>query len=206
MKDTITKAIKEKYAAEKMEVIDAVEIDLKASDASKEVTRIKALNPDVVLTVMFPESYVAWFRACNDLNYHPPAVTYWGLSESAYLSSEPKFLYNVYGYGLFDGNKKLAVEKLEKYKKRFGYTPVSHWAMAWDAMNVLLTGIKNAGTDRVAIRDWIATKAKGMPLLSGNKNAVCRIEDGSPYFYSAPYPKDMAVVYIDKDGKRVWKD
>lgn len=205
LNDTIVKSINTKYAG-KMDVVGSVEIELKTRDASKEVIKVKALKPDVVLQVMFPESYVAWFRACNDLNYHPAMVAYWGLAESVYLSGNPKFLFNVYGYGVFDGGKKVAVEKLAQFKERFGYTPVSHWAMAWDAMNVLLTGIKNAGTNRQAIRDWIATKSKGMPLLSGNRKAVCRIQDGTPYFYTSVYPKDMGVVYIDKNGKMVWKD
>jgi ABC-type branched-subunit amino acid transport system substrate-binding protein len=206
LRDSIIKAIREKYADKGIEVIGTVEIDLKAADASKEVMRIKDLNPDGVLSIMFPEAYMAWFRACHDLDYHPSNVAVWVLAESVYLKSEPKFMYNSYCYSMFDGNKKVAVQKLEKFKKRFGYTPVGHWAMGWDAMNVLLTGIKNAGTDKVAIRDWIATKSKGMSLISGNNKAVCRIEEGSPYFYSSLYPQDYGVVYINKDGKMVWKD
>lgn len=206
LKDTIIKLTKEKYRDKGIEVIDAIECELKATDLSKEVARMKALKPDVALSVFFPDAYVALFRGCQDLNYHPPNVGYWGLAESAYLTSDPKLLHNFYGYSIYSGKKKVSVEKLEEFKKRFGYAPVAHWAMAWDAMNVLLTAVKNAGTDRVAIRDWIATKAKGMPLLSGNQNAVCRIEDGSPYFYSSLYAKDYAVVYVDKDGKQVWLD
>lgn len=147
---------------------------------------------------------MAYFRARHELNYQPPDNGYWGLAESVYLTSEPKFLYNYYGQSHYNGDKKVAVEKLEKFKKRFGYTPTSHWPPAWDAMNVLLTAIKNAGTDRIAIRDWIATKAKGMPMVGWNKTAVCRFEEGSPYFYSAGYPQDISIVYIDKDGKQKW--
>jgi branched-chain amino acid transport system substrate-binding protein len=206
LRDTITSRIKEKYADKGIEVIGAVECELKATDLTKEVMRMKELNPDVVLSVFFPDAYVALFRGCQDLNYHPPNVGYWGLAESAYLTSDPKLLYNLYGYGPFSGKKKVAVKKLEIFKKRFGYTPVSHWAMAWDAMNVLLTAIKNVGTDGVAIREWMTTKAKGMPLLSGNEKAVVRFEEGSPYFYSSVYPKDYGIVRIDKNGKREWLD
>lgn len=85
IRDSITRNLKEKYSAEKMEVIDAVEMDLKAADASKEVTRLKALNPDVVISALFPDAYMAWFRACNDFNYHPPIIGYWGLAEPVYL-------------------------------------------------------------------------------------------------------------------------
>ena len=206
LKDTIINLIKGKYASEKMEVIDTIETELKLADASKEVTRIKSLNPDGVISIMFSEAYIAWFRACNDLNYHPPTTGYWGLLETVFLSSEPKFLYNSYGFGSYDGNKKGAAEMLEVFKKKYGYTPVSHWALGWDGVNILLTGINNVGTDKSALRDWIATKSKGMPLMSGNRRAVCRIEDGSPYFYSVPYAQDMGVVYVDKDGKQKWMD
>jgi hypothetical protein len=146
------------------------------------------------------------FRAFQDLNYHPPTAGHWGMAESVYRTTHPKLLYNFYGFCHFDGSKKVAVEKLEKFKKRFDYSPVAFWALSWDQMNVLLTAIKNVGTDRVAIRDWIATKSKGMPLLSCNKNAVCRIEEGSPYFYSAPSPKDFGIMRIDKDGNQIWLD
>lgn len=206
IRDTVTKCIKEKEAYKGIEVIGSVECDLRPTDASKEVLRIKELNPDAVITVLFPDAYKAYYRACQDLNYYPPSVSIWILAESIYLTSEPKLLYNTYGWAVFDGGKKVAVEKLEEFKKRFGYTPVGHWIMGYDALNVLLTGVKNVGTNRVAVRDWIATKSKGMPILSGNKRAVCRFEEGSPYFYSVLYPQDYGVVYIDKDGKQVWKD
>ena len=204
--DTIINLLKTKYAAEKMEVLGSIEMDLKADDASKEVMRLKALNPDVVLSVIFAQGYMAYFRARHELNYQPPDSGYWGLAESVYLSSEPKFLYNFYGASDFDGGKKIALEKLEKFKKKYGYTPVTHWPPAYDAMSLLLTAIKNVGTDRIAIRDWLATKAKGTPVVAGNKMAVCRFEEGSPYFYSAIHAKDKAVVHIDKDGKQKWLD
>lgn len=205
-RDSIIKVIKENPAARMIQVVDSVEIDLKAADATKEVTRIKAINPDFVFTIFFPDAAMAWFRGCNDLNYHPPIAGYWGNVESVYLSSEPKFLYNFYGYSSFDGKKKEAVEKLEQFKKRFGYTPVNQWIYGYDEANVLLTAIKNVGTNRIAIRDWIATKSKGMPIVSGNRKAVCRFEDGSPYFYSLVYPQDFAVTYVDKNGKQLWLD
>jgi branched-chain amino acid transport system substrate-binding protein len=204
--DSIVRTSKEKAAYKGIEVVGTIECDLKATDLSKELVRIKALSPDVVLSIMYPDALVALFRGCQDLNYHPPNVTVWILAESVYLNSDKKLLYNVYGWSMYDGKKKVFMENLEKFKKRFGYTPVGHWTMAWDGMDVLLTAIKNVGTDRVAIRDWIATKSKGMPLISGNKKATCRIEEGSPYFYSSLYPQDYAVVYIDKNGKQVWKD
>ncbi|MGA2464854.1 MAG: ABC transporter substrate-binding protein [Thermodesulfobacteriota bacterium] len=206
VRDMLIKLFNEKYAAKKIEVVGTVEMELKADDASKELMRIKALNPDVVLSAMFPQSYKAWFRARHDFNYYPPDIGPWGQAESVYLSSEPKFLYNFYGASDFDGSKKIALEKLDKFKKRFGYAPIMYWAPGYDAMNILLTAIKNVGTDRVAVRDWIATKSKGMPLVSGNKSAVCRFEEGSPYFYSSKYPTDMAYVYIDKEGKMKWLD
>lgn len=54
IRDSLIKTIKEKHASE-MEVIGTVEMELKATDATKEVTRIKALNPDVVLSPIFAE-------------------------------------------------------------------------------------------------------------------------------------------------------
>ena len=206
LRDSTIEATKKQYAAHGLNVIGTVECDLKPSDLSKEVLRIKALNPDAVLPHLFPDAFVAFFRSCHELNYHPPNVSYWGMAESIYLSKEPEFLYNLYGYAIGSGKKKVTVEKLEKFKKRFGYTPVAHWVMGWDAMNVLLTGIKNAGMDRVAVRDWIATKSKGMPLISGNAKAVCRFEEGSPYFYSSVYSADFGMVYIERDGKQKWLD
>lgn len=206
LNDTIKELLKTKYAAAGVEVVGSVEVELRPTDLSRQVAQVRALKPDAVISVMFPDAYVAWFRACQLLDYHPPIIAYWGLSESVYISVDPKLLYNLYGYGSYDGGKKIAVDTLARLKKRFGYTPVSHWAAAWDAMDILLKGIKNAGTNGPAIRDWIATKSTGIDILSGNKNAVCRIEDGSPYYYSILYPENFGIVYVDKDGKKIWKD
>lgn len=203
-------ALKKEYASYGMELVTTIQADLKATDLTREAAQIKALRPDAVLTTLYSSTYIPWFRALNDLNYHPPISGYWGMLEGAYLAVDPTLLYNVYGSSTYNLEKPIVKEKLAKIQARFKYKPTGTWVGGWDMMNILLTAIKNAGTEGPAIRDWIATKSKGMPLIGGNAKAVCRIDEGSAYFakysHSLLGPEDFAFVYVKKDGKLDWLD
>lgn len=203
-----TAGIKEEYASLGLKHAGTIVADLKATDLTREAAEVKKLNPDCVLMTMYSSTYVPWFRALNDLNYHPPIIGYWGMLEGAYLAVDPALLYNVYGFSTYDYGKPIVAEKLKNFETRFKYKPTGTWVGGYDMMNILLSGIKEAGTKGPAIRDWIATKSVGMSTIGGNRRAVNRIHEGSEYFKKYSHgivgPKDWAICHVDKSGKLNW--
>ena len=199
------KFIKEKYASKYgMEIVGVVEADVKATDLSQEVLKVRAMNPDAVITNLYGTTYIPWFRACSDLDYHPAMTGYWALAETAYNSTEPKFLRNFIGYSVFSPEKKEASEKLKKFIQRYGYKPVGHWCFAYQEAVTLFTAMEAVGFEGPKIRDHVASKMTGTPIIVGNKEATCFFQEGTPYFYSIIGPDGFAYVKIDDEGKQVW--
>jgi len=191
-----------------MELVGTIVADLKATDLTREAVEVKAMNPDVIYTTLYSSTYIPWFRALNDLKYHPPMTGYWGMAEGAYLAIEKELCYNFYGSSTYNLEKPVVKEKLAQFKARFKYDPTGTWVGGWDMMNVLLTAIEKAGTKGPAIRDWLATKSTGMDLIGGNEKAKCRFEEGSKYHETYKFgllgAQDLAFSHITKDGKLTW--
>jgi branched-chain amino acid transport system substrate-binding protein len=197
--------VKKKYGPKYgMEVVGVVEADVKATDLSKEVAKIKQLNPDAVIANIYGTTFVPWFRACRDLDYHPPTTGYWALAETAYLSTDPTLLYNFVGYSIYSPEKPQAAAKLKEFKERWGYQPVAHWCFAYQEALTLFGAMKAVGFDGPAIRDYIATKLTDTPVIVGSKTARCFFQEGTPYFYSVIGPEDWAFVRINEKGEQVW--
>jgi branched-chain amino acid transport system substrate-binding protein len=88
-------------------------------------------------------------------------------------------------------------EFIDKYKAQYGYQPADVAALTWDAINVVLAGIQNAGKitgnlrkDRANIKDGISaiTEVKG---ITGNMKFD---KEGDPI-------KCAVVVKISKAGE-----
>lgn len=87
-------------------------------------------------------------------------------------------------------------EFIDAYEAAYGYTPDDVGALTYDALNIVLTAIQNAGltgdlaTDRTAIKDAIAS-ISGYPGITGNMTFT---PDGDPI-------KDAVVVQVNSSGE-----
>ena len=209
-KELVQKEYGPKYG---MSIVGTVEADIKASDLSLQINQVKAMNPDIMIAIIYQPNAIAVTRALADARWNPPWVAGWGQADDVYdKSSDKKLYYNLHGVSYYSGLRPDAVAKREAFIKKYGYVPTSHWAPAYDLTNVLLRAIDAVGPEPVAIRDWLATKSNGIPLLCGVEGMTCKIRDVEEtvigkrgFYYSLFDGTDYAPVWVDKEGKLDWK-
>ena len=196
-----------------LQCIKTIEADVKATDLTPQAAELKALNPDAVICDIYSGTSAALVRAFADLDYHPPWTNYWSAAEAVWMKGDPKLLYNHVGYSYASGVREDAMAKKKEFVERFGYEPVAQWVVGYDGANLTLSAIKEVGPNPIAIRDWLAKKAYGIPVLSGRKGKVCQFRDveetwlgKTGTFYSHYEGTDYAFVRVDKEGKLHWFD
>jgi branched-chain amino acid transport system substrate-binding protein len=196
-----------------MQCIKTIEADVKATDLTPQVAEMKALNPDAVLCNIYSGTTAALARAFASLDYHPPWTNYFSAAEALILTGDPQLLYNHVGYSYASGIREDTVAKRKEVVERFGYEPVAHWVTGYDSANLTLMAIKEVGCNPVAIRDWLAKKAYGIPVLSGKKGKTCSFKNEATTWlgktgtwYSLYEGPDYAFVRVDKEGKLHWFD
>lgn len=64
------------------------------------------------------------------------------------------------------------------YVERFGGLPSGDAALAYDATRIVLDAIRGAGTDRAAIRDWVAGIGTTRPAFAGVTGVIAFDENG----------------------------
>jgi branched-chain amino acid transport system substrate-binding protein len=193
--------------------IKTIEADVKANDLTPQAATLKALNPDAVICNIYTGTTAALVRAFSDLDYHPQWTNYWSAGEAIRMKSDPKLLFNHVGYSYTSGLRQDTMTKKKDFIKRFGYEPVAQWVAGYDAANLTLRAIKEVGADPKAIRDWLATKSYGLPVLSGKMGKTCSFRDveetwlnKTATWYSLYQGTDYAFVRVDKGGNLHWFD
>ena len=137
----------------------------KDQDFSAQLTTIISKKPDVIF---LPDNYneVALIvKQAHDLGWRGPIMgsDAWGNSELMKLCGDDcKGLYFSTHYAAAGATGKTK-EFIDKYTKTYGYQPADVAALTWDAIQVVLKGVQNAGKitgnvrkDRKNIRDGMA--------------------------------------------------
>jgi branched-chain amino acid transport system substrate-binding protein len=142
------------------------------SDFRSQLTAIKAANPDVIFVPGYYNDIGQIAIQARDLGLKAPLAGGDGwespkLTEIGGPALEGSFYSNHY----FAGDTLPVVrEFVQKYKDRFGTTPDSLAALAYDSTRVLADAIRRAGTtDGAKLRDAIAA-TKGFPGVTGTVN------------------------------------
>jgi ABC-type branched-subunit amino acid transport system substrate-binding protein len=196
-----------------MSIVGTVEADVNATDLSVQVNQLKQLNPDAVIACVYTATSLSLGRAFAEAKWNPPWATLWCLTEPAWKSGERKLFYNALGSSYYDGVREDYLKKAKEFDARFGYEPLSPgvWVTGYDAANLLFSGIGEVGPNPTAIRDWLATKAYGRPMLSGAQGHVCKFRDVEEtwlgrkgVYYSAFDGTDYGKAWVDKEGKLDW--
>jgi len=176
----------------------------KDQDFSAQLTKIIATKPDFIFV---PDNYnqVALIvPQARKLGYKGEFMgsDAWGSSELMTLCGDDcKGLHFSTHYAAA-GAKGATKEFIDRYTKKYGYTPDDVAALTWDATRVVLKGIQNAGKltgklrrDRKAVRDGIAA-IKSFAGITGNMKFD---EQGDPV-------KCAVVVQISQKGDFEFKE
>lgn len=148
----------------------------KDQDFSAQLTKIIAAKPDCIFLPNNYNEVALIVKQAHDLGWKGPfmGADAWGNSELMPLCGDDcKGHYFTTHYAAA-GAKGATKEFIDKYNKRYGYLPADVAALTWDAINVVLAGIQNAGKltgnirkDRQALRDGIAA-IKEVKGITGN--------------------------------------
>lgn len=68
---------------------------------------------------------------------------------------------------------------VDAFRTRFGAEPDGNAALAYDAVQLLAAGVRAVGTDRRALRDWLAARTPTQPF-AGVTGAIAFQADGDP--------------------------
>ena len=137
----------------------------KDADFSSQLTNIINSGAQFLFTPQYYNEVALIVQQAQELGFKGPIVgsDSWGSAETVKLCGEAC-------YGLFFSTHYAAAgatgatkEFIERYEKKYGYTPDDVGALTWDALRIVQTAIENTGKltgdlekDRVAVKDALA--------------------------------------------------
>lgn len=170
----------------------------KDQDFKATLTKIKAMNPDVIFVPGYYEEVGRIIRQARELGITAPIIGGDGWDDPKIVEiAGADALNNTYFSNHYSPEDKdpLAVEFAEAYKKEYGQPPSAFAALGYDAALMLIDAIKRAGTaDGAKIRDALE-QTKDLKVVSG----VITLD-------KQHNPIKSAVVIEFKDGKQMFKE
>ncbi|MBF0258452.1 MAG: ABC transporter substrate-binding protein [Desulfamplus sp.] len=148
----------------------------KDQDFSAQLTKIIAAKPDFIFLPNNYNEVALIVKQAHDLGWKGPfmGADAWGNSELMTLCGDDCKGHYFSTHYAAAGAKGATKEFIDKYNKLYGYQPADVAALTWDAINVVLAGIQNAGKitgnvrkDREAIREGISS-IKEVKGITGN--------------------------------------
>jgi branched-chain amino acid transport system substrate-binding protein len=171
----------------------------KDADFSSQLTNIINSGAQVLFTPQYYNEVALIVQQAHELGFKGPIVgsDSWGSAETVKLCGEDC-------YGLFFSTHYAAAGAtgatkafIERYEKKYGYTPDDVGALTWDALRIVQTAIENTGKlsgkldkDRVAVKDALAN----IKEFEGITGKMTFTPDGDPI-------KCAVVVRISEKGE-----
>jgi branched-chain amino acid transport system substrate-binding protein len=171
----------------------------KDADFSSQLTNIINSGAQFLFTPQYYNEVALIVQQAQELGFKGPIVgsDSWGSAETVKLCGEAC-------YGLFFSTHYAAAgatgatkEFIERYEKKYGYTPDDVGALTWDALRIVQTAIENTGKltgdlekDRIAVKDALA-KIKEFDGITGKMTFT---PDGDPI-------KCAVIVRISEKGE-----
>ncbi len=180
----------------------------KDTDFSSQLSKINNSGAQVLFTPQYYNEVALIVQQAHELGWTGPIVgsDSWGSAETVTLCGKDC-------YGLFFSTHYAAAgaqgatrEFIERYEKKYGYTPDDVAALTWDSLRLVQTAIENTGkltgdikTDRRAVRDSLA-QIKNFKGITGEMTftkegdpikcaVIVRISDTGEYeFYKSVCP------------------
>jgi len=157
----------------------------KDTDFSSQLSKINKSGAQVLFTPQYYNEVALIVQQAHELGWTGPIVgsDSWGSAETVTLCGKDC-------YGLFfsthyaaAGAQGATKEFIERYEKKYGYTPDDVAALTWDSLRLIQTAIENSGTitgkvkaDRKAVRDALA-QIKNFKGITGDMTFT---EEGDP--------------------------
>jgi len=157
----------------------------KDTDFSSQLSKISNSGAQVLFTPQYYNEVALIVQQAHELGWTGPIVgsDSWGSAETVTLCGKDC-------YGLFfsthyaaAGAQGATKEFIERYTKKYGYTPDDVAALTWDSLRLVQAAIENAGTltgkiatDRKAVRDALA-QIKNFKGITGDMTFT---EEGDP--------------------------
>jgi branched-chain amino acid transport system substrate-binding protein len=171
----------------------------KDADFSSQLTNIINSGAQVLFTPQYYNEVALIVQQAHELGFKGPIVgsDSWGSAETVKLCGEDC-------YGLFFSTHYAAAgatggtkEFIERYEKKYGYTPDDVGALTWDALRIVQTAIENSGKltgkldqDRTAVKDALAN----IKEFEGITGKMTFTPDGDPI-------KCAVIVRISEKGE-----
>jgi branched-chain amino acid transport system substrate-binding protein len=157
----------------------------KDTDFSSQLSKINKSGAQVLFTPQYYNEVALIVQQAHELGWTGPIVgsDSWGSAETVTLCGKDC-------YGLFfsthyaaAGAQGATKEFIERYEKKYGYTPDDVAALTWDSLRLVQTAIENSGkitgkvkNDRKAVRDALA-QIKNFKGITGDMTFT---EEGDP--------------------------
>jgi len=157
----------------------------KDTDFSSQLSKINKSGAQVLFTPQYYNEVALIVQQAHELGWTGPIVgsDSWGSAETVTLCGKDC-------YGLFfsthyaaAGAQGATKEFIERYEKKYGYTPDDVAALTWDSLRLVQTAIENSGkltgkikNDRRAVRDALA-QIKNFKGITGDMTFT---EEGDP--------------------------
>lgn len=175
----------------------------KDQDYSVQLTKIIAANPDFLFLPIYYNKVALALPQAKDLGWKGKVLgsDAWGSAELVTLGGDAvKGNYFITHYAAA-GAKGATKEFIDRYQKAYGYVPDDVGALTWDALGVMVTGLKSMKEitgdiqkDRDALRDAIAN-IKSYPGITGTMRFD---KNGDPI-------KSAVIVKVSDDGQFVFE-
>jgi len=157
----------------------------KDTDFSSQLSKISKSGAQVLFTPQYYNEVALIVQQAHELGWTGPIVgsDSWGSAETVTLCGKDC-------YGLFfsthyaaAGAQGATKEFIERYEKKYGYTPDDVAALTWDSLRLVQSAIENSGKltgkikkDRRAVRDALA-KIRNFKGITGDMTFT---EEGDP--------------------------
>ncbi len=149
------------YAAKKgLKVVADEAYQKGAPDYRSTLTKIRAMNPDLVFMVSYVADAILLMRQSREVGLKPQAFLGAGAGFDTVQFQSEKDISNdvlVVTQWMPDAGWPGAAEFEKRYEQRFGKRPTYHAATAYEAMMIAGDVVSKAGGDRKKIRDALAS-------------------------------------------------
>jgi branched-chain amino acid transport system substrate-binding protein len=134
-------------------------------DFSAQLTSIVRSNADILYTPQYYSEVPLIVKQAKELGWKKPILgsDSWGSAELMHLCGDACKGYFFTTHYAAAGAQGATREFIDKYRAKYGYVPDEVAALTWDAINLLITAIRNTGgltgnieKDRDAVKDQLA--------------------------------------------------
>ena len=129
-------------------------------DFSSQIARARQLQPDLWVSVGYPNEAIEMVRQFHASNYMPKIFIHNGVAQEDFLKATGKDGEAAIGMSLYEPTLKTAgnAEFVRDFKARYNYEPGYYSSFGYNAVYVLGEAVKKAGTlDQEAIRKVLTT-------------------------------------------------